>query len=484
VSDPLQASDTAEALRFIAAEGERYLAGVSARRVRPENAEAAAAALDGRLPERGDGTMRTLADLVAASDGALGSAGPRFFHWVTGGSTPAATAADWFTSALDQNAFAFDSSPLGTRLEMLSLDWLKELFGLPQAWAGVLTTGATMANFTALAAARHWWAEGHGVDIDERGSAGLPAVPVLSSGYIHVSATKALAMLGIGRGTVRRLARDDVGRLDLAALESALRELRGAPAIVVGNAGEVNAGDFDPLEQMAELCERHNAWLHVDGAFGLFAAVSPRTAGLVRGVERAHSAIADGHKWLNVPYDCGFAFVRDERYLRPPFSFSAAYLPDPGRPSFGSLGPEASRRARGIAVWATLRAYGRSGYREMIERHLALGQRIAARVDAAPELERLADVPLNIVCFRYLAPGLDGPALDALNARIGAAILEDGRVYVGTTRYGGKTAFRPAISNWRTTEDDVDLLVDIILELGAREVAHPGAPSAGVSRRS
>ena len=469
MSDPLEANDSAPALRFIAAEAERYLAGLAQRPVRPARADAAAASLDGPLPERGDGTLAALAELVAAADGALGSAGPRFFHWVIGGSTPAALAADWLTSVLDQNAFAYDSSPLGTRLESLSVDWLKELFGLPQAWSGVLTTGATMANFTALAAARHWWAEGHGVDIDEQGSAGLPSVPVLSSGYIHVSATKALAMLGIGRGTVRRLARDDVGRLDLDALEAALRELRGAPAIVIGNAGEVNAGDFDPLEAMAELCERHNAWLHVDGAFGLFAAVSPRTAHLVRGVERAHSAIADGHKWLNVPYDCGFAFVREERYLHPPFGFSAAYLPPPGRPSYGNLGPEASRRARGLAVWATLRAYGRSGYREMVERHVALAQRIARRVDDAPELERLAEVPLNIVCFRYRAPGLDGPALDALNARIGAAILEDGRVYVGTTRYGGRTAFRPAISNWRTTEQDVDLLVDIILELGARE---------------
>ena len=471
MSDPLRANDSAEALRFITAEAQRYLAGLADRPVRPSRADAVAASLDGRLPEEGDGTMRALADLVAASDGALGSAGPRFFHWVIGGSTPAAIAADWFTSALDQNAFAYDSSPLGTRLEALSIDWLKDLFGLPPDWGGVLTTGATMANFAALAAARHWWAEVHGVDIDAQGWAGLPAVPVLSSGYIHVSATKALAMLGIGRETVRRLSRDTVGRLDLAALETALRDLRGAPAIVVGNAGEVNAGDFDPLEPMADLCERYGAWLHVDGAFGLFAAVSPRSAGLLRGLGRARSAIADGHKWLNVPYDCGFAFVREERYLHGPFAFSAAYLPPPGRPSYGNVGPEASRRARGIAVWATLRAYGRSGYREMVERHLSLAQRIAERVDAAPELERLADVPLNIVCFRYRAAGLDDDALDDLNARIGAAILEDGRVYVGTTRYGGRTAFRPAISNWRTTEADVDLLVEIVLELGAREAS-------------
>jgi glutamate/tyrosine decarboxylase-like PLP-dependent enzyme len=406
---------------------------------------------------------------MRASDGALRASGPRFFHWVIGGTTPAALAADWLTSTFDQNAAAYDSTPLGTRCEEIAIEWLKDLFGLPASWGGVLTTGATMANFTALAAARRWWAQRHGVDIDARGFAGLSAVPVFSSGYIHPSATKALAMLGIGRDTVRRFARDDIGRVDLAALEDGLRSLNGAPAIVVGNAGEVNAGDFDPLEAMADLAERYGAWLHVDGAFGLFARVTPSAAQLAAGVERAHSVIADGHKWLNVAYDSGFAFVRDASLLDAAFAIGAPYLPRPGEhPMFGGRGPEASRRARGVAIWATLRAYGRAGHRAMVERHLDLAQRLARAVDAAPDLERLAEVPLNIVCFRFRPGDLSDDALDTLNAKIGADLLADGRVYVGTTRYRGRVAFRPAIVNWRTTDADIDLIVEVVRELGAR----------------
>lgn len=427
------------------------------------------ASLDRSFPEEGDGAVAALDALLRASDGALRSSGPRFFHWVVGGGTPAALAADWLTSTWDQNAFSWDSSPVGTATEELAVEWLKELFGLPTSWGGVLTTGATMANFTGLAAARTWWARRHGIDLDERGFSGLPAVPILSSGYIHPSATKALAMLGVGRDTVRRFTSDDVGRVDLVAMEAALRDLKGAPAIIVGNAGEVNAGDFDPIDALADLAERYEAWLHVDGAFGLFARVTPKAARLASGVERAHSVISDGHKWLNVPYDSGFAFVRDASLLAGAFAIGAAYLPKPGEhPMFGAIGPEASRRARGIAVWATLRAYGRKGYREMVERHLELAQHLARRVDEASDLERLADVPLNIVCFRYRPKDATAEELDALNLRLGAELLADGRVYAGTTRYRGVVAFRPAIVNWRTAEADVDLLVDVVRELGTR----------------
>jgi glutamate/tyrosine decarboxylase-like PLP-dependent enzyme len=207
----------------------------------------------------------------------------------------------------------------------------------------------------------------------------------------------------------------------------------------------VNTGDFDPIDRLADLAEKHGAWLHVDGAFGLFARITPRAAALAGGIERAHSVIADGHKWLNVPYDCGFAFVREGRYLRPPFQLTAAYLPSDERPA-----PEASRRARSLAVWATLRAYGRSGYRAMVEQHLDLAERLSERVDAEPELERLAETKLNIVCFRFRPEGLSEEELDELNLALGQDVLEDGRVFFGTTRYRGKTAFRPAIVNWRT----------------------------------
>jgi glutamate/tyrosine decarboxylase-like PLP-dependent enzyme len=470
VSDPLRERQlVSEALRRAAAAAGRFLADLDTDRVRRPGADAAAASLETRFPEEGDGALAALDELVRASDGALRSAGPRFFHWVIGGDTPAALAADWLTSAWDQNAYSWDSSPIATACEELAIAWLKELFGLPAAWGGVLTTGATMANFTGLAAARTWWARRHGADLDARGFVGLPAVPVFSSAYVHPSATKALAMLGVGRDTVRRFARDDIGRIDLAAMEAALRDLGGAPAIIIGNAGEVNAGDFDPIDALADLAERYHAWLHVDGAFGLFARIAPKAAYLAKGVERAHSVIADGHKWLNVPYDSGFAFVRDASLLAGPFAIGAAYLPKPGEhPLFGTIGPEASRRARSIAVWATLRAYGRKGYREMVERHLDLARHLAGRVDQAPDLERLADVPLNIVCFRYRPKDAKVGELDALNLRLGAELLADGRVYVGTTRYRGVVALRPAIVNWRTVEEDVDLLVDVVRDLGAQ----------------
>lgn len=468
--DPLLERDRViPALRAALAEAERYLGALDGDHARRPDALATAEGIGGALPEDGVGALAAIGELAAASAGATRSSGPRFFHWVTGGDTPAALAADWLTSTYDQNAFAWESSPLGTRLEDLSVAWLKDLFGIPASWGGVLTTGATMANFTALAAARRWWGERHGADVDRDGLATLPAVPVFSSGYIHVSATKALAMLGIGRDRVRRLTRDDVGRLDADALEAALRELKGAPAIVVANAGEVNAGDFDPIARMADLAERHGAWLHVDGAFGLFAAISPRTRHLTEGVARAHSVISDGHKWLNVPYDNGFAFVRDVSLLAHAFALSAPYLPGPGEHQhFGMLSPEASRRARALDVWATLRAYGRAGYRAMVERHLDLAQRLAARVDAADDFERVADVPLNIVAFRYRPRGESAERLDDLNARIGAEILVDGRIYMGTTRYRGMTVFRPAIVNWRTEEKDVDLILDVVREIGGR----------------
>jgi len=459
-----------DVLSLVTTEARRYLEGLDERPLLTAGADVAARSLGGPLPEEGEGALAALQELVEKGiEASVASSGPRMFHFVTGGVTPAALGADWLTSALDQNGFAWVESPLSAELERVSIAWLADLFGLPEGWGGVLTTGATMANFVALAAARRWWAERHDVDVDTEGLAGLPRVPVFSSGYVHATAYKALGMLGIGRGAVRVLAAHDSGRLDLDELERALGGLEGAPAIVVANAGDVNAGHFDPIDAIADLTDRHEAWLHVDGAFGLFARVSPRTAALAAGVERADSVIADGHKWLNVPYDCGFAFIRDPTALAHTFVASAAYLPeeDSMRPNFGLMTPESSRRARSLAVWATLRAYGRSGYRELVERNLDLAQRVARTVDEADDLERLAEVQLNIVPFRYRPRGLSEEELDELNGRLGQAVLADGRVFVGTTRYRGKVCFRPAFVNWRTRAEDVDQLVAVVRELGA-----------------
>ena len=454
MASPIRRDEEEPALSYVLEAARRYLAELDESPVLPARGER----FEGRLPEEGAGAVGALEELLAAADVATRSSGPRFFHFVTGGTTPAALGADWLTSLLDQNSFSAVSSPYGSQLEDVAIQWLLDLFDLPEEWSGVLTTGATMANFVGLAAARRWWAERHGVDLDAQGFPGLPAVPVFSSEYVHASARKALAMLGIGR--------DSVQVRDMDGLEQALGDLGGAPAMVIGNAGDVNTGDFDPIDRLAELAEDHGAWLHVDGAFGLFARVTPRAASLGAGIERAHSVIADGHKWLNVPYDCGFAFVRDGEYLRPPFQLTAAYLPTDERPS-----PEASRRARSLAVWATLRAYGRSGYRAMVERHLELAQRLSDRVDAEPELERLAETKLNIVCFRFRPDGLSEDELEGLNLALGQDVLDDGRVFFGTTRYRGKVAFRPAIVNWRTEERDVDLIVDALLELGRKRLA-------------
>ena len=470
--DPLSDRDSVgAALRLVAAEAEAYLAGIDDAPVRPPRD---AKTVGGTLPTEGVGSLAALTELIAASlDGATRSAGPRFFHFVMGGGTPAAVGADWLTSALDQVAFNWVSSPFAARLEQVSLDWLKELFGLPQTWSGVITTGATMANFVGLASARRWWGLQHGVDVETEGLSGLPPMPVFSSGYVHASALKAVAMLGIGRRQVKTFARDAVGRIDLSLLSSALRDQNGAPAVVIVNAGEVNTGDFDPLADMVALAREHRAWVHVDGAFGLFAALTPSTRYLVEGVDLADSVTVDGHKWLNVPYDTGFAFVRDPEYQAGAFSASAAYLGSEAmaRPVFGNLGPEMSRRARSLAVWATLRAYGRDGHRAMVERHLRLARRVADQVDAAPDLERLADVHLNVVCFRYHPPHVPEDELNDLNRRLGEMVLEDGRVYFGTTDYAGKVAFRPAMVNWRTREEDVDLIVQVVRELGSRLVA-------------
>jgi glutamate/tyrosine decarboxylase-like PLP-dependent enzyme len=316
--------ETAAAAAVAYEQAGEHLASLDERPVLPQEADDAVGRFGGAFPEEGSGAVAALQELVTGLDAATASPGPRFFHFVTGGVTPAALGADWLATALDQNAFSWVGSPLGTRLETVALDWLKELFALPPEWGGAFTTGATTANFMGLAAARQWWGERHGRDIGSEGMAGLPAVPVLSSGLIHASALKALAMTGIGRTSVRTFSRDAAGRMDLAALASALRGLDGAPAIIVGNAGDVNVGEFDPLAELADLAEEHGAWLHVDGAFGLFARVSPRVEALAEGVERAHSVIADGHKWLNVPYDCGFAFVRDSGLLAKVFSLTAA----------------------------------------------------------------------------------------------------------------------------------------------------------------
>jgi glutamate/tyrosine decarboxylase-like PLP-dependent enzyme len=469
---------------MVAEEARRYLESLDQRPVLASGAAGALEEFNIPLPSHGVGAPAALRQLIDTGlEAAAATSGPRCFHFVIGGSTPAATGADWLATMIDQITYTWVTSPLGVQLELLSLSWLKELFDLPASWSGVMTTGATMSNFVGLAAARQWWAERLGVDVSEMGLAGLPEVPVFASDHIHASAVKVLGLLGVGRARIRRCVRDAAGRMDLDALSRGLDELKGAPAIIVATAGEPNAGDFDPIDRIADIAERSGAWLHVDGAFGLFARLSERARHLADGVERAQSVTVDGHKWLNVPYDCGFAFVRDPGLLVRAFRYTGAYLPPPDdpRPTMGAIGPESSRRARSLAVWATLRAYGREGYRRMVEGHLDLAQRMARLVDEDPVLERLADVPLNIVCFRFNPGGRAEEELNALNRRLGEAILEDGRFFAGTTTYAGKVALRPAVVNWRTRAEDIDAFIAAVREIGYGLIS--GAPASGSPNR-
>lgn len=469
--DPLFERDAAPAaLDLVARAAGPFLGTLTDRPVHDHAADHLMDLLDGPLPDRGEGTLAAVEELLAVGTRAsTQTSGPRFFHFVVGGATPAAQAGDWVTSLLDQAGGLHLTSPLAARAEKVVLAWLKDLCGLPEPYGGVLTPSATFANLTGLACARQWWGERHGADIVSQGLAGLPRMPVLAGGYIHPSSRKALQILGVGRDGVTVCARDDAGRVDLAAMERELAALDG-PAVIVGNAGEVNTGDFDPIADLADLAERYGAWLHVDGAFGLFAAASPRLRHLVAGVERAHSVAADGHKWLNVPYESGFAFVHDQDLMFRAFgAWGAHYLPSDV--NYNNLGPESSRRARAFPIWATLRAYGRQGYRQLVERHHDLALRLGEAVEKAPDLELLAPVTLCVVCFRYAPPGVPEGELNDLNHRIGEELIADGRFYAGTTTYRGMTALRPAIVNWRTTEDDIDGLVRVLREVIAR--VHP-----------
>ncbi|MCH7853887.1 MAG: aspartate aminotransferase family protein [Proteobacteria bacterium] len=434
----------------------------------PPGSESALAEFSEALPEHGCGATATIERLLELNEAAGGNTGgPRCFHFVIGGSTPAAMAADLLATAYEAVTYTWLLSPVGVRMELQALDWLKEMFGLPRSWPGVMVTGATMANFVCLAAARQWWSEQLGFDVSATGLSGRPQMPVLTSGFVHASTLKVMAIQGIGRANVQQFSRDDFGRLDLVALEQALIDLKGQPALVIVNAGEVNAGEFDPVKEMIGLARQHNCWVHVDGAFGLFARLSPRTAHLVEGVEDADSVTVDGHKWLNVPYDSGYAFVRDYDLLARAFRYSADYLPDEhsDRPTPGAIGPESSRRARSFAVWATIKAYGRTGHRRIVEHCLDLAQHFSQQVKNAAQLELMNDVQLNIVAFRYNPGGLKEEQLNELNERLGEAVLADGRFLVGTSRIGSRIVFRPAFSNWRTRFSDVEEFAEVVLAI-------------------
>jgi len=441
-----------------------YVDDVDAPVHRPEAAEVLKL-LRGPLPEAGmgaDEAVRTL--LEVAQDAATRSTSSRFFHLVIGGVTPAALAADWVTATIDQNPGMWLASPLGTEAEEVAKAWLLELLQLPASWRGSVTSGATMANFTCLAAAREWAGRRQGGSVADQGLTAFPLVIAMS--HVHASALKALAMLGLGRSRVERAA-------DASDLEQRLGAHAG-PAIVLCTAGEPNTGAFDAIAELRHVTKAHDAWLHVDGAFGAFARAFSGTAHLVQGLEDADSLALDAHKWLNVPYDIGCAFVARPGLLEDVFGGTPAeYFRDnpEDRPNLSFTGPEMSRRARGLTLWTALAALGRDGVAELVGRHVATASYFGRLVEAHPDLQLLADPQLNIVCFRYRPTDVPEEELDVLNEQVAEELFADGRVYVGTTVYRGCVAFRPAFINWRTSTDDADVLMETFLDVARRATA-------------
>jgi glutamate/tyrosine decarboxylase-like PLP-dependent enzyme len=416
--------------------------------------------LGGPLPDRGvepKAVIRLLAN--AGTTGTIASAGPRYFGFVIGGSLPAAVAGDWLVSTWDQNAAVYAMSPIVAVIEQITGSWLRDLAGLPSTMSVGFVTGCQMASFTALAAARHRVLHHAGWDVEADGLFGAPPIEVIVSEEAHYTITMALRLLGLGGNRVRRIPTDGAGRMRADPLADALRAAKGkTPRIVCAQAGNVNTGAVDPLADIAELTRENGAWLHVDGAFGLWgrASASPERASLLRGIEHADSIATDGHKWLNVPYDSGIVFCADEAAHRSAMALAAAYIVassterDPRE-----YVPEESRRARAVPLYAALRSLGRKGVAELVDRNCRQARRFGEALHAAG-YEVLNDVVLNQVLVSFGTAERTRRTIDA--------IQRDGTCWCGGTVWKGRTAMRISVSNWSTTDEDVERSIGAILE--------------------
>jgi glutamate/tyrosine decarboxylase-like PLP-dependent enzyme len=436
-------------LRRAAELAEEHLAGLAERRVGAAiSYEDAVAALDEPLPERGADPVAVIEHIAAtAGPATIASPGPRYFGFVTGGALPAALAADWLVSAWDQNAFSRVSSPAAAAIEAVTERWVLEALALPPDSAVGFVTGATMANFTGLAAARNAVLARAGWDVEADGLIGAPAIRVLVGEQVHASLLSALRYVGLGADRAIRIPTDDQGAIRAEALE-----LGDGPTIVCAQAGEVATGAVDPLAEIGAATRERGAWLHIDGAFGLWASVSPQLRHLTRGAELADSWAVDAHKWLNVPYDGALAIVADREAVRAAMSMRASYLPDEaGREPIDYV-PESSRRARAVPIYAALRQLGRDGLVELVERCCALARRAAGAVSELDGAEVLNDVVLNQVLVRF---GDD----DATTRAAIEDVQRGGEAWLGGTVWDGRAAARVSVSNWSTTEEDIDRLV-------------------------
>jgi glutamate/tyrosine decarboxylase-like PLP-dependent enzyme len=418
------------------------------------------AMLGGSLPDRGespDGVIDLLAG--AGRRGTVATQGPRYFGFVTGGSVPASTAAEILVAAWDQNAGVYVLSPVVSVIEQITASWLLDLAALPAHWSTGFVTGCQMANFTALAAARHHVLEQAGWDVGANGLYGAPAIDVVVSDESHYTIFTALRLLGLGSARLRRIGTDGQGRLIAAELATALRGGTG-PCIVCAQAGNVNTGAFDPIEAIADAAHARGAWLHVDGAFGLWAATSAARRHLVAGIGRADSVATDAHKWLNVPYDSGVVFTAHPRSHRRAMTLAAAYIVETATERDPhEFVPEESRRARAVPIYAALRSLGREGVADLVDRCCRLAAQMAARLAAHPSLRILNDVVLNQVLVR-----VEGDDADALTTAMMRRVQQGGTCWAGGTTWHGMTAMRISISNWSTTEADVDRSAASILD--------------------
>jgi aromatic-L-amino-acid decarboxylase len=444
-----------------------YLASLPERPVRAEaSLDELRAALGAALDDGSRPALQVIEELVAAADpGLVASQSPRYFGFVIGGALDAAIAADWLTSVWDQNGGGYPVGPSAAVAEEVACEWLLELLGLP-ADAGVgLTTGCQMAHFTCLAAARHRVLADAGWDVEADGLFGAPPIRVFVGARAHATVFAALRMLGMGGRRVELVAVDEQGRMRASELGRRLASGEG-PAIVVAQVGEVNTGAVDPLPAITRLAREHGAWCHVDGAFGLWAAASPRLRGLVEGVAEADSWATDAHKWLNVPYDCGVAIVRDRTaHSGAMNSFAGAeYIPQPEHDerSPAEWVPEFSRRARGFAVYAAIRQLGRQGVAELVERCCDCARLMAGELSRDPRVTVLNEVLLNQVLVRFARDGVN------VTDEVIDAVQREGTCWMSGTQWQGGPAMRISVCNWRTTEDDIRRSARAILALSDR----------------
>lgn len=451
-----------------------YLEGIPERPVGwAADAEELRLSLGGPLPETPGDPREVIARLAeAVKPGLVASPGGRYFGFVIGGAAPAALAADWLTSAWDQNAGLYVCGPSAAVAEEVAGAWTAELLGLPEGVSFGFVTGCQMAHVTALAAARHSVFAEVGWDVNECGLIGAPPVQVFVGAERHATIDRALRFLGLGAACIVPVSADGEGRMVADALREALERFDG-PTIVCAQAGNVNTGSCDPLNEIADITHQAGAWLHVDGAFGLWAAASPALRHLVAGIERADSWATDAHKWLNVPYDSGIAFCAHPDAQQAAMSVRAGYLvhadPDGPRDQL-DWNPEFSRRARGFAVYAAIRSLGRSGIAELVERCCGHARRFRDELGAAPDIEVLNDVVLNQVLVRFLDEGGDH---DRRTRSVIEAVQNDGTCWLSGTTWHGMSAMRISVSSWATTSDDVERSVRAIL----RAAQNPGPPA-------